>query len=399
MKHQPVILPGTRDDDLAGRGMRILQVATYVRPGGGIQTHILDISAWLRARGHAVFLAGHGEDREYVAGERFTEVPLHEVSAFQRRSGALDALRRARALLRSVVALRRLIRRERIDLIHVHETAPLLAAWLATRGLGRPILYTFHGASADRLAGLARMARRMADQVISPSRTGIAQLVALGVPQERAQALGLAVKPLPPVDPEKVAALRAGLLGEGGTRLALSLSRYTEQKALDAMIRVARRAAEGFPGLRIAVGGSGPLEAELKALARAEGVEHVIRFVGLVKDAPLYLAAADLYLLTSRWEELPISIVEALRAGLPVIATDCGGVKELVDGSVGRLCAIDDEAALADALAALCADDELRGALGASALARSCEPRFSADHVYRSYEALYARALAERTGQ
>lgn len=374
--------------------MRILHVATYLRPGGGIQTHILDLSSWLRARGHAVFLAGHGEDAQYLAGEQFTRLPLHEVSAFQRAGGLVAIPQRVWAMLRSVWAMRRLLRRERIELIHVHETAPLLVAWLATRGRRLPILYTYHGATGDRLPALAKLVRRLADHIISPSLTSLERLVSLGVPRGRAHALGLAVKPLPAVDPLRAAALRRQLLGEGGSVLVLSLSRYSEQKGLDVMVRVAQMAALRFPGLRIAVGGSGPLEAELQAQAQAADVGHVIRFVGLVKDAPLYLAAADLYLLTSRWEELPISIVEALRAGLPVIATDCGGVRELVDGQVGRLCEVDDEAALAGSLVRLCEDNELRAILSANARDRSKEARFSADHVYRAYLSLYEEAVA-----
>ena len=376
--------------------MRIVHMTTFLKPGGGIQTHILDLSSWLRDRGHEVFLAGHGNDREYLVGQKFTPLPLDEVSAFQRQSGWLDMPRRGLALLSCVRTVRRLISRERIDLVHVHETAPLAVAWLATRGLKKPILYTYHGAFAGRMQVLARMVRTMADYVISPSRTSLGTLVELGVPEERAHALGLAVKPLPLVDAGDVAVLRRQLLGEHGTRLVLSLSRLSEQKALDAMVRVARAASLRFPGLRIVVGGSGPLEEQLKALARAEGVEHVISFVGLVRNAPLYLAASDLYLLTSRWEELPISIVEALRAGLPVIATNTGGVSELVDDRVGRLCKVDDEQALADALVTLCEDDDLRDRLGRNALERSREDRFSAGPVYRSYERLYEEAIAAK---
>ena len=276
----------------------------------------------------------------------------------------------------------------------MHETAPLAVAWLATRGLRKPILYTYHGAFAGRMKVLARLVRTMADFVISPSRTSLGTLVEHGVSAKRAHALGLAVKPLPPVDAGEVAELRRQLLGVEGTRLVLSLSRLSEQKALDAMVRVAREASLRFPGLRIVVGGSGPLEEQLKALAKAEGVEQVIRFVGLVKNAPLYLAASDLYLLTSRWEELPISIVEALRAGLPVIATDTGGVSELVDDQVGRLCKVNDEQALAGALVMLCEDDQLREWLGCNALERSREDRFSAGPVYGSYERLYEEAMA-----
>ena len=89
--------------------MRILHMTTFLKPGGGIQTHILDLSSWLRDRGHEVFLAGHGRDRDYLAGQKFTPLPLDKVSAFERRSGWLDMPRRGLALLSCVTTLRRLI--------------------------------------------------------------------------------------------------------------------------------------------------------------------------------------------------------------------------------------------------------------------------------------------------
>lgn len=396
MSYQPLSVSTEREEAIKPAPMRILQVATYLRPGGGIQTHILDLNAWMRMRGHQVFLAGCGEPGGFLAAEHFTPLPLDRVSAFEGTGGFLALPKRLVATLGAVMSLRGLIRRERIDIVHVHETAPLVIAWLSTRGLSIPVIQTYHGAASERLAQLAGHARRMADLVISPSRTSLAILVSAGVPAQKARQLGLPVKPFPAPDPQRVAKLRAALLGEGGKVLVLSLARYSEQKGLDAMIRVAKAAARRSPGLRIAVGGRGPLEADLRRMARDEGVEDVIRFIGLVEDAALYLAAADIFLLTSRWEELPISIVEALRAGVPVIATDCGGVRELVDDEIGRLCAVDDEPALTDALVELCEDPHLRIGLGARARERSREDRFSAGHVYRAYEGLYQDFIARR---
>jgi glycosyltransferase involved in cell wall biosynthesis len=98
-------------------------------------------------------------------------------------------------------------------------------------------------------------------------------------------------------------------------------------------------------------------------------------------------------LLPSRWEGLPITIVEAFRAGLPVVATDAGGVGELVDDAVGKLVAIGDVDALTREVCRICADDTLRASLAAVASTRAEEPRFSTSHVHRIFEGTYAEVL------
>lgn len=105
------------------------------------------------------------------------------------------------------------------------------------------------------------------------------------------------------------------------------------------------------------------------------------------------MAAADFMLLTSRWEALPISIVEAFHAGLPVIATDCGGVSELVSERVGRLCPVGDVEGLAAAVLELAENEGLRKTLGANARALAREERFDPDHVHARIEQLYRQML------
>jgi len=109
------------------------------------------------------------------------------------------------------------------------------------------------------------------------------------------------------------------------------------------------------------------------------------------------LAAADIFILTSRWEALPISIVEAFRAGLPVIATDCGGVKELVDDAVGRLCQVGDVDGLAEAVLELAGNRDLRAQLSQNATELSQSDRFDPDHVHGEFERFYQSLVAKQT--
>lgn len=371
----------------------MVQFCTNFLPGGGIQTHVVDLTRCLRAQGHHVILAG--EPGAGSAGEpeaSFLALPLDEVS-----TPGQPLLRRLAFAVRAAWRLRSALRRLRVDLIHAHETAPALVARLATLGLPVPVVLTFHGAEPARLDSVARIARHCADLVLSPSRTTLGFLTDRGLPADRARVMGLGVHALPPVEANDAAALRRELLGGNDGVLFFSLSRLDRQKGLDVMIEVARRVIAVRPEVVFVVaGGIGSHAREVERWIEQAGVAENFHLVGVTGEAELYLAAADVYLLTSRWEALPISIVEAFRAGLPVLATDCGGVKELVSADVGRLCAVEDVEALSHAVLELAGDEDLRRRLGAAALELSREARFSPEAVYTEFESVYAQLLARR---
>jgi len=365
--------------------MRILELTTNFLPGG-IQRHVLDLAADLRANGHEVSLAGDGGD--WVQPGQVL-IPLNNVTW---RGGSI--VNRLRALLPCIAGLRAAVRERRIELIHAHETAPTIIARLATLGLGTKVVFTFHGSAPAREPSVARVARLFADRTVSPSHDGIERLVSHGVPREKCRVLGLGIPPLAEVPAAEVAALREQLLAGRAGPLLFSLSRLDPQKGIDTMIAVAQRVQGRFPGVVFAVGGKGPLEAQVEGWAREAGVAEAMRFCGLVSTVPAHLRAADLFLLTSRWENRPISIVEAFGAGLPVVATDCGGVRELVDEEVGALVPVDDPDAIANCLITLLGDPERMKRCGAAALAKSRSAAFDPPAVHSQFAALYREVLA-----
>lgn len=365
--------------------MRILQVGTEFGVGG-IARHIIDLAHWLRAAGHTVFFAG-GEHALLDASkdDRFLVVPLARVSA---SGGSLPA--RLFSVLLCAMILRRHLRRHPVDLIHCHESAPALVARIASLGMGIPIAVTYHGSEPERIGAFGRIATFAAGIVITPSHRCAEELQRIGgVPKDRLRVIGLGVKPAPEVDATEVARLRAELLGPDGRFLIVMLSRASYQKGLDILLDVADRIRAVRTDIRIAVAGWGPLLDDLRASARERGLDRYVDFVGETHQPYRYLRAADLYLLTSRWEALPISIVEAFRAGVPVIATDTGGVRELVDESVGAVLPIGDVASCAEAILRLADAPDLRAALSKAALTRSSEDRFKPDVIHARFEALY----------
>ena len=357
---------------------------------GGITRHVLALRDWMRGQGHRVTLGGTpaawaGPETE----PDFLDLPTKYVSG---EGGSLPV--RLFSAAKSAWLLRRWLKRNRVDLIHAHESAPALVANLARRGLNIPLAVTYHGSEPARIAPFGGIAAK-ADLVITPSHRSAEDLARIGgVPEAKLKVLGLGVAPPPPDTEAEVADLRRALLGDG-ERLVITVARLEHQKGIDILIEAVARMIKDHPGFRFVVAGDGVDEAALKALAREKGVEKHLRFLGRVNRPHLYLRAADLFLLTSRWEALPFTIVEAFQAGIPAVATACSGVVELIDDEVGAVVPIGDVEAIAAAVTRILRDDDLRAAMSKAALAKSKLDRFDPDWVHRQFEKTYF-ALAGR---
>ncbi len=141
------------------------------------------------------------------------------------------------------------------------------------------------------------------------------------------------------------------------------------------------------PRAHLIFAGLGEMSSQLDARARAAGAGDRVHFLGGRNDIPQCLAAADVFALSSDWEGNPLSVMEAMACGLPVIATAVGGVPELVGGD-GILVPAGDCAQFADAMRRLIQQPELRNALGSAARERA-HRRFGAEHMVEAYERLY----------
>jgi glycosyltransferase involved in cell wall biosynthesis len=173
------------------------------------------------------------------------------------------------------------------------------------------------------------------------------------------------------------------------------IARLTEQKAhrvlFDAMAH-----HPGLSQLHLLVVGDGELRDHLKGRVATLGLQSRVHFLGARRDLGNVLAGIDLFVMPSFWEGLPLSLVLAMGAGLPVVATAVAGIPEVVqDGVSGLLIPPNDTAALGDALARVIADDTLRVRMGQAARAY-VRPRFGVDGYVSSITALYDRVLAAK---
>jgi glycosyltransferase involved in cell wall biosynthesis len=142
--------------------------------------------------------------------------------------------------------------------------------------------------------------------------------------------------------------------------------------------------------------GGGELENAVRQQVVERGLQERVRFLGVRADVPAILNASDLFVLSSRWEGNPLSVMEAMAAGLPVVSTAVGGVPELVrEGETGLLVPSGDAAALARALQALVDDPVRRQAMGAAARQHAIA-HFDIRHTVRGYEQLYESLLRQK---
>jgi len=368
--------------------MRILQFCTAFGTGG-IARHAVDLGLWLRQQGHSIHFAGvPGVNMDEQRGDHFLTLEVDLVS------GNGGILARCSHALSCALKLRNFLRRNKIDLIHCHESAPAIVAHLASVGMNLPILLTFHGSNPERVRQFALTAKVTAELVIAPSHRSAEELIQEGgLEPSKICVIGLGVKSLPLVDDEEKTRLRKELLGENGRLLIVVVARIAYQKGIDILIKVVEKISRFRDDIQVAVVGDGPLRTEMEALSKSSGVGDFISFVGNRANPHIYLHAADLFVLTSRWEALPLSIVEAFRAGLPVVAADTSGVEELVDSSVGKVLPIGDVDAFVQSILRLCGDDKLRRKLAAEALKRSTEDRFDPDYIHRIFEKTYLEFL------
>jgi len=288
----------------------------------------------------------------------------------------------------------RAIRAERPAIFHAHLSWPLacrpgvLAAWLAgvPAILGTAHLYT--ELRDNRRPPLMLRPFRRIIAVSEEVRSRYAE--ALGVPARKLAVVhnGINVSPVVrPADP----ALRAELVRGRPDYIVFTPARLHEQKGHTFLLA----AAVEVPDATFVLAGDGPLRAQLEAQARELGVAQRCLFLGHRSDVPALLAAADLFVLPSLYEGLPVSVLEAMAARRPIVATAIGGTDEAVThDSGGLLVPPRDAAALASAIRRVREDPALAGRLAAAARER-VEREFSSEVMARSVMRIYGEVMGE----
>jgi glycosyltransferase involved in cell wall biosynthesis len=384
------------------RRPRILRVITRLNVGGP-STHVTVADRGLQAAGWDTLLAYGSVD----ADESEIDVAALGVPAV-RVAGLGRAIRPA-ADARAAVGIARLIRRHRPDVIHTHLSKAGLITRAVAMATSRAVrVHTFHGtifggyfgtgasaaivraerflgARTDAVVALSQRQRdELLDEHIAPDER--IRIVPLGLPIERFAAVRT---------PEARMDARTRLGIPLDAFAIVAVGRLVEIKRLDRLIDAVAIVARSGPGVHLYLVGGGGSRSDLERRAADQGVQDRVTFAGWSADTPDWYAAADVIALSSEREGTPLALIEAAAAARPVVATDVGGVADVVaDGETGFLVPPDDVAALADRLLQLWRDPALRERMGAAAPARAAG--YSADRLVGDLDGLYRELLADR---
>lgn len=174
-----------------------------------------------------------------------------------------------------------------------------------------------------------------------------------------------------------------------GPAIALAVGRLTREKGLDVLLRAWQRLGEEKDSWVLRIVGGGEDESTLKALATALGIDESLVFVGHVRDVASEYRAASLYVMSSRWEGLPMTLLEAQHFGLPSVSADCPtGPREVLSGGSGLLVEPEEPQALADGLAKLMGNPDERADMGRTAIENA--QRFRPEGIRKEWEVMFA---------
>ncbi len=370
--------------------MKIAFMVTRAEPVGGAQIHVRDLAVAVREQGHSpdIITSGSGP---FIDDLRAHGIP---VTVLRHLVGPIRPLRDVRAFRDLLTVLRE----QRPDLLTAHGAKVGMMGRVASRALRVPLIVTVHGwACAPGTPPVQAAVSRRLERLIGPLASKVITV------SEFDRRFGLEARL---VAEHRVVTVHTGMPdvsshlwadpGRSPPRMVM-VARFEPQKDHVTLIR-ALGGVQTVPW-NLDLIGDGPLRGQMEALARELGLGDRIRFLGQRKDVAQLLAQAQISLLISNWEGLPLSILESMRAGLPVVASAVGGVGESIrDQETGYLVPRGDVDLLRDRIERLVTNPELRARMGAGGR-RHYERHFTLDQMVKNTLAVYQEVLGGRGRQ
>ncbi|HUW65889.1 MAG TPA: glycosyltransferase family 4 protein [Spirochaetia bacterium] len=371
---------------------KVLQVIT-LSEWGGAQKVVYDLATGLSREQFQTDVAC-APGGPLVEKLRSQGIMVHELASLRRNLSPVHDME-------ALFSLWRLMRRGGYDMVHCHSSKAGLLGRVAARAAGVPrVFFTVHGwGFANRKEyGALESFMIWAEKLAAPLTSAL--VCVSRATREEGLRRGIAgpakyvviYNGLDPVSPSPSGeALRRESGAGSGDLLVVTAGRLAPQKQPLVFLQAAQRIESVRPETRFVMIGDGPLLQECLALIQKEGLAGKALMAGFRTDVPELLSGADLFVLLSAFEGLPLTVIEAMQAGLPVVAYEVGGLAEMVeDGENGFLVAPGDLSGAVEKILALMGDSRRRNEMGASgreiALAR-----FSREAMVQAYEQLYEK--------
>jgi glycosyltransferase involved in cell wall biosynthesis len=283
---------------------------------------------------------------------------------------------------KAIFRLARILRLRRVDILHVHNTGPFIYGSLAACIAGiKHIIFTRHGRETDVKRShltLSRLLSRLADRIVCVSDDSSQLASQQGWPRKKISTIwnGIDLSRFRYVGPKP----------DGPVTMVARLSPVKDTRTL---LEATAVVARSYSNLQVAIAGDGPCFADLKAASLELGLGEHVRFLGEVKAVPELLGQASMLVLPSLSEGLPLTVLEAMACGLPIVATHVGGTPEAVrDGETGFLVPPRSPAQLAEKILQVLRHPEEAKTMGLAGR-RRVEQFFSIQSMIDSYEGLY----------
>jgi glycosyltransferase involved in cell wall biosynthesis len=357
---------------------------------GGAEIQVFLLARTLKQRGHEVSVISMVAPEAFEAELAELGIPLYSLNM---RPGIPDP--------RAVWHLAGILRARHPDILHSHMIHANLLGRLVRLLVRIPVqVSTAH--NIDEGGRWRERAYRLTDSLATlttnVSRAAVERYVRVkAVPASKIRYVPNGLELAPFVSgPNSRPSLRQAL-GLEARFTWLAIGRLDVQKDYPTMLRAMAATSTAHPETRLLIAGEGPLRADLDALRNQLSLSERVTFLGKRHDIPALLQAADAYVMSSAWEGLPMVLLEAAASGLPIVATDVGGNREIVqDGVSGLLVPPGDPAALAKAMQQLMAMPEATRRQMGEAGRRHVQQHYDLARVVDTWEALYAELLSRR---
>jgi glycosyltransferase involved in cell wall biosynthesis len=378
------------------RTFSILLLGTQMAVGGA-QKVLLDQASWFHSHGHRVTIAFfYDRDGLHEKWKSSFPFPIVNLNAFQKGWGTLQ---NGLYLLLGLWRLWILLRREKFDCIetftHDSNMLALPLAWAAHIPVR---IGTHHGI----VAGISPWREKfhawlvnhgIAQCIVAVSSMTRQKLIDEGIQVERIVVIPNGIAPVQIESTDRTETRKAvGFKAED--IFLLAVGRLVYSKAHEILITAMPIVLEKFPTAKVGICGDGILRPKLEEQIQSLGLSDAVKLFGHSDNIEKFLASADVFVMPSLWEGLPIALLEAMSAGLPIIATRVEGVEEVVEeGKHGLLVPVGNTNALAEAIIQLLADSHLRGAMGIAAKDKvlNC---YTSDQMCEKYLELMQKTVA-----
>ncbi len=370
--------------------MKVLYIITLPDLGGA-QTHLYEILKHARCYGIEPILALGQRGWLSEEAEKIS-VETHLIKSLTRE---ISLIRDGRTLWQMV----RLIQKVKPDLVHCHSSKAGILGRFASALARRPCIFTAHGwaftegvAKKKRIlyAAIEKIAGYVSKKILCVSEYD-AQLVCKIMPEHAKKMCTIHNC----IEDEPVYQVDWKNKRKTERLNCVVVARFSPQKRNKEILQALRKVLDSGNQVHVTFIGGGEELSDVKAVCQALGLKKNVTFYGICKDVYRRLPDFDVFLLYSNWEGFPISILEAMRAGLPVIASDVGGVKEAVDEKTGWLIPRGDENKLVEILSKIACsrgDLEFKGIAGR----RKYEEMFTVDRMMERIAGVYTEVLGIR---